>query len=76
MTDKTTLDVRTIIPRERHAKIFALFDGLAPNESFILVNDHAPRPLYYEFMHERPDQFTWEYLEEGPEVWKVRITRV
>jgi uncharacterized protein (DUF2249 family) len=38
-----------------------------------IVNDHDPRPLQYQFMMERSEQFTWEYLEEGPEVWKVSI---
>ena len=33
-----------------------------------LINDHDPKPLYYQFMMERTDEFTWEYLEEGPEV--------
>lgn len=68
------LDVRVIAPRERHPKIFDLFDSLNPGESFELINDHAPAPLYYQFLHERPGQFTWEYLEEGPETWRVRIT--
>lgn len=70
-----TLDVRVIPPRVRHAQIFESFDALASGEAFVLVNDHAPRPLYYEFLHERPDQFTWDYLEEGPEVWRVQIGR-
>ena len=68
------LDVRVIAPRERHPKIFNLFDSLKPGEAFELINDHAPAPLYYQFLHERPGQFTWEYLEEGPETWRVRIT--
>lgn len=69
------IDVRTIVPRDRHPLIFKTFDELKPGESFELVNDHAPKPLYYQFLHERPDQFEWEYLEEGPEVWRVRISR-
>ncbi len=72
----TLLDVRTIEPRERHPLIFSTFDGLKVGEFFELKNDHAPRPLYYQFLHERADQFQWEYLEEGPEVWHVKITRV
>lgn len=70
------LDVRTIPPRERHPRIFALFDGLKPGEAFVLVNDHDPKPLFYQFQAERPGAFTWEYLEEGPEVWRVQIGRV
>ncbi|RMG80388.1 MAG: DUF2249 domain-containing protein [Chloroflexi bacterium] len=71
----TELDIRSIPPRDRHPLIFQTFDGLSVGESFILVNDHAPTPLYYQFLHERTDQFEWQYLEEGPEVWKVQITR-
>lgn len=70
------LDVRVIAPRERHPKIFDLFDSLKPGESFELINDHAPTPLYYQFLHERPGLFNWEYLEEGPETWRVRITNI
>ncbi|WP_243094112.1 DUF2249 domain-containing protein [Thermus thalpophilus] len=69
------LDVRSIPPRERHPRIFGVFDGLAPGESFVLVNDHDPKPLYYQFQAEWPGAFAWEYLEAGPEVWRVRITR-
>jgi uncharacterized protein (DUF2249 family) len=71
----TQLDVRTIQPRERHPMIFRTFDALKPGESFELVNDHNPQPLYYQLLHERPDLFDWEYREEGPEVWRVGITR-
>lgn len=63
-------------PRLRHPEIFRTFDGLPAGGSFILVNDHDPRPLYYQFEFERPGSFRWEYLEEGPEVWRVRIGRL
>lgn len=70
------IDVRTITSRERHPLIFQTFDSLQPGEAFILVNDHEPRPLYYQFLHERENQFTWAYLEEGPEVWRAQIGKV
>jgi uncharacterized protein (DUF2249 family) len=74
--DAAIVDVRNIVPRDRHPLIFDTFDNLPPGQSMILVNDHEPRPLYYQFLHERPDQFTWTYLQEGPEEWRVRISRV
>jgi uncharacterized protein (DUF2249 family) len=68
------LDIRKIEPRRKHPAIFEAYDALEPNESFVIVNDHNPKPLRYELAAERGnDKFTWEYLEEGPEVWKVRI---
>jgi uncharacterized protein (DUF2249 family) len=69
------IDVRVIPPRERHPAIFQTFDGLRSGESLVIVNDHDPRPLRYQFAAERPDAFEWTYLEEGPDVWRVRIAR-
>lgn len=69
------VDVRTIAPRDRHPLIFDAFENLAPGEGFYLVNDHDPKPLYYQFQAERTGQFTWEYAEQGPEIWRVRIGR-
>lgn len=70
---KTIVDVRTIVPRERHPLIFGTFDGLRPGEALLLVNDHDPKPLFYQFQAESAGEFTWEYVEKGPEVWQVRI---
>ncbi len=70
-----TVDVREITPRDRHPIIFQTFDALDEGEAFELVNDHDPKPLYYQFLHERPKQFLWEYVEQGPDVWRVSIQR-
>lgn len=70
---KTTVDVRSIPPRERHPLIFGTFDTLAPGEALLLVNDHDPKPLFYQFQAESKGEFTWDYVETGPEVWQVRI---
>jgi uncharacterized protein (DUF2249 family) len=70
-----TVDVRTIVPRERHSLIFGKFHSLAPGEAFVLVNDHDPKPLYYHFKAELGESFGWDYLESGPEIWRVRIGR-
>lgn len=69
------VDVREIVPRDRHPLIFDTFDGLAAGQAMILVNDHDPKPLYYQFLHERAGQFDWTYLLEGPDEWRVRIAR-
>ena len=69
------IDVRDMVPRERHPLIFRTFDELGAGESFELINDHDPKPLYYQFQAERPGQLDWEYLEQGPETWRVKISR-
>lgn len=75
-SQNTTIDVRTIPPRERHPLIFSTFHELDVGKSFQLVNDHDPKPLYYQFQAELPRSFQWDYLEEGPDVWRVNITKV
>ncbi len=73
MDTEVELDLRKVHPSQRHPLVFQTFESLAPGETFVLINDHDPKPLYYQFAFEREGQFTWEYLEEGPEVWRVRI---
>lgn len=69
------LDVRPIMPREKHPTIFSTFDALTPGETFQLINDHDPMPLFYQFEAERKNQFDWEYVEKGPAVWRVNISK-
>jgi Uncharacterized conserved protein len=75
MTERPELDVRTEEPARRHQLIFEHFGALQPGEGYVLVNDHDPKPLYYQFAAEHEGNFTWQYLEEGPEVWRVDIGR-
>ncbi len=76
LTRERVLDVRTVPPSQRHSLIFQTFESLPLGEAFILVNDHDPKPLYYQFQAERAGTFSWDYVESGPEVWRVRIGKV
>jgi uncharacterized protein (DUF2249 family)/iron-sulfur cluster repair protein YtfE (RIC family) len=69
------LDVRDLPPAQRHETIFSSYQDLVPGAGFILVNDHDPKPLRYQFEAEHTGQFTWRYLENGPDTWRVRIGR-
>jgi uncharacterized protein (DUF2249 family) len=74
-TQELELDVRREPPARRHDLIFQTYEGLEAGAAFVLVNDHDPKPLYYQFAAEQPDRFSWDYLEQGPDVWRVRIGR-
>ncbi|MBI5494502.1 MAG: DUF2249 domain-containing protein [Deltaproteobacteria bacterium] len=67
------LDVRETPAKHKHPTIFGRYNALLAGECFTLVNDHDPRPLHYQFLAEYSGRFEWEYLESGPEVWRVRI---
>ncbi|MCC7463132.1 MAG: DUF2249 domain-containing protein [Gammaproteobacteria bacterium] len=69
----STIDVRTIMPRDRHAMIFSTFASLPSGAALQLINDHDPQPLRQQFNSHYHGQFTWDYLEQGPAMWRVRI---
>jgi uncharacterized protein (DUF2249 family) len=75
-TSQSQLDVRPLAPRERHPLIFSTFGALGVGHAMELINDHDPKPLYYQFQAELPGAFSWDYLEEGPDTWRVAITRL
>lgn len=70
------LDVRTLPHgRGRHDAIFGRLNTLNPGGQLVIVNDHDPKPLRYQIDVVWPEVFDWEYLEAGPQVWRVAITR-
>jgi uncharacterized protein (DUF2249 family)/quercetin dioxygenase-like cupin family protein len=70
------LDIREVPRPQRHPLIFAKFDALGIGESFQLVNDHDPIPLNRQFENIRPGEASWEYLERGPSLFRIRIRRI
>ncbi len=77
MKNEVTLDVRGIMPWDRHPMIFAVLDALPVEGTLVLVNDHEPKPLYYELMHERPDnQYEYKAEQQGPREWVARFHKV
>lgn len=72
---ETIINVPEIEPRLKHPTIFQVFDSLESGESLVIHNDHDPKPVYYQLLGERGDIFTWQYLEQGPQWWDVRVTK-
>lgn len=69
------VDARKLAPGQRHAIIFQLFDRLEAGGAIEVVADHDPRPLRYLFDVGYGDRCKWIYLEQGPDVWRVRLQR-
>ena len=72
----SVVDVRALAPQFRHSHIFSTFGALDEGQAIELVNDHDPKPLYAQFQAQWPNRFAWNYLEEGPSLWRVAITKV
>jgi uncharacterized protein (DUF2249 family)/iron-sulfur cluster repair protein YtfE (RIC family) len=69
------LDARTIPHAIRHATIFGALDGVGPGGGIILTASHNPLPLLAQLEQRAPGAFTVEYLEEGPETWRLALVR-
>lgn len=74
-TAENILNVTLLEPRQKHPTIFLRFDELIEGESLTIHNDHDPKPLYYQLLGERGNVFAWQYLEQGPEWWVVKISK-
>ena len=70
------LDLRSLAPARRHARIFELWHSLEPGETLRLTNDHDPKPLRYQFEAEEAGKFEWLNERQGPLDWIVRIKRL
>lgn len=63
-----TLDVREIPPVDRHPRIHETFESMDPGETLTIINDHEPKPLYYEMAAEIPsfDEAAYAVEQEAP----------
>ena len=74
--ENSVLDLRSVARGQRHPLVFARVSGMAVGESFTIVNDHDPQPLRRQLELQFMDEITWDYLERGPEAFRVCIARV
>jgi uncharacterized protein (DUF2249 family) len=70
------IDVTQIDPRHRHVVITQLFENLPVGETLQLVVDHDPKPLRFQLESRYGAQCAWAYLEEGPDIWRVRLRNI
>ena len=73
--EEPDLDVRRVAHFRRHDLIFSAYRALQPGRGFVLVNDHDPKPLRYQFEAQYAGDYSWDYIEAGPQVWRVRVGR-
>lgn len=65
-----------LIPHEiRHATIFGALAGVRPGRGLIIEATHDPKPLLAQLADREPGVFDVEYLERGPETWRIQFVR-
>lgn len=69
------LDVRQVPHAIRHATVFGAFEAVGAAGSLVLVAPHDPLPLLQQLDARAGGGLRVEYLERGPEAWRLRLTR-
>jgi uncharacterized protein (DUF2249 family) len=69
------LDARAIPHAIRHSTIFGALDAVRPGSGLVLVAPHDPKPLLAQLERRAPGVFTVEYLQRGPEDWRLAFVR-
>ena len=67
------LDVRTIPHSIRHATVFGAWSAIPAGGSLVIVAPHDPKPLLNQLAERGPLSVT--YLDEGPDAWRLQLTR-
>jgi uncharacterized protein (DUF2249 family) len=75
-TQAIQVDTRPMTSKDRRSLVFSTFDQLDVNATMELINDQDPLTLRSQFELEKPNLFSWETLESGPEVWRVAVTKL
>jgi len=70
------MDVREIPCSTKHPLIVKTFIELAVGGHFILLNGHDPVRMRDQFSAQWPGTFTWEHLVQGPEEFRIKITKL
>jgi uncharacterized protein (DUF2249 family) len=69
------LDARMVPHAIRHATIFEALDCVGSGSGLVLVAPHDPLLLLTQVEQRSPGLFSIDYLERGPQAWRIRFVR-
>lgn len=69
------LDVRTVPHAIRHATVFGALDAVEKGSGMVLIAHHDPLPLLAQIEARTPGEFAIDYLDRGPEMWRLQFRR-
>lgn len=71
--DEPVIDVRTLPHEIRHGAVIGSFTSLQPGRALVIVAPHDPLPLLDQLKALVPVGI--DYLGNGPDEWRIRLTR-
>jgi uncharacterized protein (DUF2249 family) len=75
-SDATPELVASSLPKIiRHGAIIGGLTSMKPNQKLVLVVGHDPLPLLTQLNRVAPEAFDIDYLERGPETFRLEFTK-
>lgn len=68
------LDGQQISGEARHATILGALEAIQPGRGLIIRATHDPIPLLQQLGQRHPGKYNMEYLERGPQQWRIQFT--
>lgn len=69
------LDTRGYEANDVNSVVLRTFSSLPVGEKIVLINDSDPIHAFKQLEETQFGKFEWEYIEEGPDVWKVSLAK-
>lgn len=73
---KKIIDLRVIISADKYRAAVTGFDSIKKGEKLQLINDNDLRSMFYQLSSEMNGRFYWQYVESGPDIWKINIKKL
>lgn len=75
LTEGSEFDLDDLPPEFAHRAALERFSRLRPGERLRVRSGRELGSLWNLLAYGRPGEFGWAYLEEGPDQWRVEVTR-
>jgi uncharacterized protein (DUF2249 family) len=75
LTEGSVLDLDVLPPEFAHRAALERFSRLRPGERLRVRSGRELESLWNVLACGRPGEFGWAYLQEGPDQWRVEVTR-
>jgi len=73
--DDPVIDAMAIPHAIRHGAVLGALDSLPQGGAMVLVAAHDPLPLLAQAHARHPEGLGVEYLQRGPDAWRIRLQR-
>lgn len=67
------LDITAVEESLKGAVLLKKFGALPLGAYMVLNYDRDPKPLYFQLLEYTGRSFSWKQLENGPEIWRVKV---